>query len=138
MDELGIGGENTVVLQHVPGRDRNLCRHAKKPLESAGLRVSLRAASQAFGLPDPSPSARSRMLVRRLPDFGSRKNYDVTKNCESKLYQNMAACGSTRCRSVEATKEKNNDDAPPSADTMATFNDDTFLSRPPFLHNSAS
>lgn len=50
----------------------------------------------------------------------------------------MAACGSTRCRSVEATKEKNNDDAPPSADTMATFNDDTFLSRPPFLHNSAS
>ena len=30
MEEHGIGGENMVALHHTPGRDRDLCRHAKK------------------------------------------------------------------------------------------------------------
>ena len=29
MDELGIGGENSVNLHHTPGHDRDLCRHTK-------------------------------------------------------------------------------------------------------------
>jgi hypothetical protein len=105
--------------------------------------VSLRAASQAFDLPDPSPSVRLRRLLQQSPDFRCRKTYNITKNCESKLYQNMAACGSTRCRcctwpcrATQSPAAENDDDAPPSEDTMATFDDDTFLS-PPFLHNSA-
>jgi len=123
-----------VNLHHTPGHDRDLCRHTKKKRSKAHLRVCLRAASQAFGLPNPSPSVRLRRLLQQSPDFGCRKTYNITKNCKSKLYQNMAACGSTRCRCCTWPVEQPNrlrrktTTTPPLADTMATFNDDTFLS----------
>ncbi len=62
-------------------------------LESAGLRASLRAASQAFCSPDPSPSVLLRRLLQQSPDYGCRKTYDRTKSCESRLDQIRVCVG---------------------------------------------
>ena len=65
MDELGIGGENTVVLQHVPGRDRNLCRHTKEPTK---VQVFRRAREQ---LPKPSVCPTHHLLSGYVGFFNS-------------------------------------------------------------------